>query len=77
MTIENQPSNSDVMVAAVQYPMTMLLQRLEAAGQIQLKEMIAGVENDQKASQGASLTAHETFGEALRILQFANTCGQG
>ncbi|MGO0789384.1 hypothetical protein ACTOWA_05890 [Herbaspirillum seropedicae] len=70
-------NNPDVKIAAMQYLMTMLLQRLDAAGQVHLKEMIAGVEADQQAAENADMMAKETFCETLQILRFAQNLIKG
>lgn len=43
---EEPMSNPDTTTAAMQYIMTMLLQRLDATGAVKLDEMIAGVQSD-------------------------------
>lgn len=76
MKKEGPASHPDVDVAAMRYIMMMLLQRLDAAGHVQLKEMIAGVESDQQASGNTPPVVQETFNETLRILRLANNGGR-
>lgn len=70
--MKQEPTNSaETSIAAMRYIMLMLLQRLDGAGQISLKEMIAGVEGDQAATALAHQPAHATFDTALQLLRLA------
>jgi len=70
-------SNPDTTTAAMQYIMTMLLQRLDATGAVKLDELIAGVQSDLQASSDPTPAVQETFKETLNILRFARNCGTG
>lgn len=71
----NKHSKPDAALAAIRYVLIMLLQRLEGTGQIDLKEIIAGVQADEQASTGASPLIQETFLETLKLLKFAQRRG--
>ncbi|EOA05029.1 hypothetical protein HFRIS_009110 [Herbaspirillum frisingense GSF30] len=70
-------SNPYTTTAAMQYIMTMLLQRLDATGAIKLDGMIAGVQSDLQACVDLTPAVQETFKETLNILRFARNCGTG
>lgn len=77
MEKEEPMSNPDTTTAALQYIMTMLLQRLDATGAVKLDEMIAGVQSDLQACIDPTPAVQETFKETLNILRFARNCGTG
>ncbi len=71
--MEQEPTDSaETSIAAMRYIMLMLLQRLDGAGQISLREMIAGVEGDQVANQDVSSPVQATFDAALDLLHLAD-----
>jgi len=74
---EEPMSNPDTTSAAMQYIMTMLLQRLDATGAVKLDEMIAGVQSDLQACIDPTPAVQETFKETLTLLRFARNCGTG
>ncbi|WP_413458342.1 hypothetical protein [Herbaspirillum huttiense] len=72
MMDQESKHSPETRMAAMNYIMMMLLQRLDSAGHISLTEMIAGVEGDQAAATDVSSPVQATFGAALELLHLAD-----